>query len=145
MRIAVPIALTFALMFLCQQTSAQLSEEGFRSEIERLDSICAKLKLTAERELMATWLPSDQTDAHLLFLPIATDPLDVPEASPTATAHGNWLKHFSAARTKHAQHWYDEAGKQSGAGDEWAAYRCLWRAAREDSAHPRPNVCSARC
>ncbi len=85
---------------------------------------------------MSSWIVSDRSDAHLLFLPIAADPLEVPASSPTATAHGNWLKHFSLARHRHAQHWFEKAQQQSTNGDEWAAYLNLWRASREDSAHP---------
>lgn len=102
-----------------------LDQEGFRKEIERLDAICAKLNLADERKLMSRWIVSDKADARLLFLP--TEPMN--------SAHATWLKHFTAARSRHAQYWYEMAQQQSKAGDEWAAYLSLWRAAREDSSH----------
>lgn len=115
---------------------APLDENSFRQELTRLDAICAKLDLVDERKLMAKWFVSDKSDAHLLYLPIDPDPLNVKASAPTAGAHANWLKHFSAARTRHAQHWFESANQQATAGDEWSAYNNLWRAAREDSQHP---------
>ncbi len=112
-----------------------LDEVQFQQELERLDGICAKLKLEAERKLMNGWLVSDVSDARVLFLPVTSDPLPLPASSPAAAAHASWLKHFSAARARHAQHWFETAQQQATAGDEWAAYRSLWRAAREDSSH----------
>ena len=112
-----------------------MNVEELRRELARLDGICAKVNLPEERKWMSSWIVSDRSDAHLLFLPVAVDPLDVPAGSPTSAAHANWLKHFSTARSRHAQHWFESAQQQAAAGDEWAAYLGLWRAAREDSNH----------
>ncbi len=59
-----------------------LDEVQFQQELERLDGICAKLKLEAERKLMNGWLVSDVSDARVLFLPVTSDPLPLPASSP---------------------------------------------------------------
>lgn len=117
------------------QPTVALSVDDFRKELQRLDGICAKVNLLEERKLMSGWIVADRSDAHLLFLPIDADPLNERAGAPTATAHASWLRHFTAARNRHAQHWFETAQQQASAGDEWAAYSKLWRAAREDSAH----------
>ena len=117
------------------QPPAALNVDDFRHELERLDGICVKVNLTDERKLMSSWIVADRSDAHLLFLPIEADPLNVRPGAPTAAAHSSWLKHFATARTRHAQHWFETAQQQATSGDEWSAYLSLWRAAREDNAH----------
>ena len=115
--------------------SEPLNPTDFQVELQRLDAICSQLKLQEEQRLMSDWIVSQASDSHLLFLPVAADPLEVAANSTTASAHASWLKHFTTARNRHAQYWFDTAKKQIEAGDEWAAYRSLWRAAREDSSH----------
>lgn len=119
-----------------QPAATALDDAGFQNELARLDGICAKLDLVEERKLMSKWMVANSTDAHLLFLPIDADPLSARAAAAASnSAHANWLKHFTAARSKYAQHWYELSQGSSAAGDEWAAYNSLWRAAREDSSH----------
>lgn len=125
-------------------TSDVLDPEGMAAELERLDGVCERLGLSEQRQLMRRWTIAEPTDAHPLFLPVAADPLARSTQRGTASGdnramHANWLKHFTSAREKHARYWIAEARRAVEAGDEWAAYRHLWRAIRED-----PNNADAK-
>ncbi len=134
-------AFAFGSSHLHAQTSAEskstpepmpLDEAGMIQELKRLDGVCEKLGLQAEREEMRLWIPPASTDALILYLPLPRDP--VPTKSKGAQ-HDSWLKHFADARSRHAQYWYEQASQSATKGDEWTAYKHLWRAAREDENH----------
>ena len=115
-----------------------LDEAGMAAELARLDEVCQRLNLDAERRVMQDWMPLEPTDAHLLYLPVEFDPLasgGQPVAA-RAEGHAQWLKHFTAARQRHARYCVAQAERSAMAGDEWTAYRQLWRAVREDPNNP---------
>ncbi len=150
----ISISISSVAMFssaLCAQTNkpveserspAVLDEAGFAKELERLQGICQRLGLARESQLMNQWSEQD-TDAHLLYLPAEVDPLasdpatnELKKDANKFSAHTNWVKHFYAARQSHASHWVQLAKQLAASGDEYTAYRYLWRAAREDANHP---------
>lgn len=107
-----------------------LDSAAMAAELERLDAVCERLGLRDQQRLMRRWTLNEPTDAHLLFLPVDADPIAGHE---THANHANWLKHFTTARQKYARYWVAEARRAIEAGDEWTAYRYLWRAVREDA------------
>lgn len=122
---------------MAQEAAEVLDPAGMAAELERLDGVCERLGLSDEQQLMKGWTLSEPTDAHCLFLPIEADPFAARSQQDSNKAmHGNWLKHFTAARQKHARYWIAEARRAVDAGDEWTAYRYLWRAIREDADNP---------
>lgn len=112
-----------------------LDEAAMANELKRLDAICESLQLATEQTVMSRWLDTEASGGQLLYLPVAEVPRTFQsgnyfEKGPSANA--NWLKHFATARRRHALYWVEEAKRLCAAGDEWTAYRQLWRALREN-------------
>lgn len=117
--------------------SYALDVEEMARELQRLDAICEQLQLPTERRVMGRWLEEVTTGAYRLHLPLPVDPIgdDASQnvlTKEATTSHSQWLKHFTLARQRHARFWVSTAQRQATEGDEWSAYRSLWRAVRED-------------
>lgn len=112
-----------------------LDPPAMAAELARLDAVCQRLQLERERLVMQRWLSAAPGDARRLYLPVEADPplAALPQADAAdKPAHTSWLKHFTAARQRHARYWIAEAQRALAENDEWDAYLDLWRAARED-------------
>ena len=101
-----------------------------QTELARLKGICDSLGLATEAELCERWVPTERADQSLLFLPVP--PQQASTASPKQAA---WVKHFEAARTRHAEYWYQSCRAAIEAGDELRGYQLLWRTLRENPQH----------
>ncbi len=107
-----------------------LDETGMKAELLRLQEICNSLGLEAESKLCNSWLPKARADQTLLFLPV-----DARQAIAENSKQAAWVKHFEAARAKHAEYWFQQCRKAAEAGDEARGYQYLWRALRENPQH----------
>lgn len=114
----------------CQEPGEALDVAGMRSELERLQAICDSLGLAAEAKVCARWLPDERADQTLLFLPVAAQ-----QPSATNAKQAAWVKHFEAARARHAEFWFAKCREAIQSGDEQLGYQLLWRTLRENSQH----------
>ncbi len=107
-----------------------LDEAAMQTELQRLREICDNLGLASESELCRRWLPLDRADQTLLFLPV-----EARQANASNAKQAAWVKHFEAARARHAEYWFQECRQAVESGDESRGYRLLWRALRENPQH----------
>ncbi|MDX1928391.1 MAG: hypothetical protein SFV81_17820 [Pirellulaceae bacterium] len=123
---------------LCSQSMAQekpatlepLDEAGMKAELVRLQEICGTLGLASEADLCRRWMPTARPDQSLFFLPV-----EARQGSATNPKQAAWVKHFEAARARHAEYWFQECRKAVEAGDETRGYQLLWRTLRENPQH----------
>ena len=107
-----------------------LDEDSMQAELQRLSEVCDHLGLAAEANLCRRWLPSGRTDQTLLYLPVEPRQANAWNAKLAA-----WVKHFEAARARHAEYWFQECRRAVDAGDDTRGYQLLWRALRENPQH----------
>ncbi len=131
-RIAIScVASCFICSVVCAQSPPEpLDPAAMRDELARLKKVCDEIGLKNESTLCGNWLPAERDDQLLLFLPEPTRAASASDAKQAA-----WVKHFEAARGRHAEYWFAEFKKAIEANDEVRAYRLLWRTLRENAQH----------
>lgn len=107
-----------------------LDEASMQTELQRLREICDSLGLEAEAKLCRSWIPAERADQTLLYLPVEPRP-----ANSANTKQAAWVKHFEAARARHAEYWFQECRRAVAAGDDTRSYQLLWRTLRENPQH----------
>ncbi len=106
----------------------------FATELDRLATVCDRVKLDEQAEITRRWLPPERQDQTLLFLPSAKSSPITGEPATGEDAKAHWQRYFLSARKKYAAGLFAEA-KRVAASNEPQAYRLLWQVLREDPEH----------